>query len=234
MIAILATLLSFGVHPDCPGQANGCTGTATERLQAAQERARAVDLNRPWKKVRDEIVKACGLRVYKPTSHCFEDFNHVDCCAMDPERTHNTNEESMVEGMHPMNQLGPYIVEASVADRGSGGSWCTCQNGSPADVCHKQFGARTAFKLVWCRGTGVAALLDDYANVLASGKPTPPEDDEMPHYGGEHAWLRNWQVLDRSRNDSWAGRWRAACESLEMGNLEPSIKEAKFPLHDEL
>ena len=26
----------------------------------------------------------------------------------------------------------------------------------------------------------------------------------------------------------------AACESLEMGNLEPSIKEAKFPLHDEL
>ena len=35
-----------------------------------------------------------------------------------------------------------------------------------------RFGARTAFKLVWCRGTGVAALLDDWANVLASGKPT--------------------------------------------------------------
>ena len=48
---------------------------------------------------------------------------------------------------------------------GEGGSWCTCHISSPEDVCHKQFGARTAFKLVWCPGANndfkTYTLVDD-------------------------------------------------------------------------
>ena len=84
----------------------------------------------------------------------FDDFNHVDCCVMESGNTHQTNEASRVVGMHPVNYLGAHIVDASVSDLGPGGSWCTCHLSSPADVCHKQFGARTAFKLAWCRGKG--------------------------------------------------------------------------------
>jgi hypothetical protein len=91
-----------------------------KRAAEAVQRARTVDLNRPWPAVRDDIVQACGLRVQTSTSHCFNDFNHVDCecsrvhsqqvggcdactirvagCAMDTGRTHNTNEESCVVG----------------------------------------------------------------------------------------------------------------------------------------
>ena len=87
------------------------------------------------------------------------------------------------------------------------------------DVCHKQFGARTAFKLVWCRGTGVAALVDDWANVLTSGKPTiTSAGEEVPHMGGAHARTMAWRVLDTSRNTSWAERWRASCDAVEAGD----------------
>lgn len=68
----------------------------------------------------------------------FNDFNHVDCCTMDSSKTHKTNEASRVVGMHRVNFLGSHIVDASLADRGPGGSWCTCHLSSPEDVCHKQ------------------------------------------------------------------------------------------------
>ena len=104
------------------------------------------------------------------------------------QNTHRTNEESRVVGMHRVNMLGPHIEDGSVAGHGAGGSWCTCHLSAPHDVCHKQFGAQPAFKLVWCDGTGVAALVDDHGNVMNSGKPTPDRDgSEVPDYGGARA-----------------------------------------------
>lgn len=226
---VLNAYVALAINPDCPNVEGGCTGTAVDRAESARIRARDVDLNRPWPEVRDSIVQACGLRVQQSTSHCFNDFNHVDCCTMDTGRAHNTNEESRVVGMHHVNYLGAHIVDASIADRGTGGSWCTCHISSPEDVCHKQFGARTAFKLVWCRGSGVAALLDDWANVLASGKPTATA--EVPMYGGARARRDSWRVLDASRNESWRDRWRGACDAVEAGAAPGG---AASVAHDEL
>ena len=201
---------ALAVFPDCPDQPEGCTGTAIARAHAAMQRARNIDLDRPWDDVREAILDACGLQNLAATSHCFNDFNHVDCCAMGASSTHRTNERSRVTGMHPVNQLGPHILTASIAERGAGGSWCTCHLSSPRDVCHQQFGARTAFKLIWCDGTRVAMLVDDYGNVLASGKPTGGSE-EVPTYGGSRAREEAWRVLSGSANSSWAAMWRGAC-----------------------
>ena len=208
-------LLPLGVYPDCPGK--GCVGTAWARQQAAQERAKAVDLDRPWSEVREALVDACGLRVQSSTGHCFNDFNHVDCCTMVNDNTHRTNEESLVEGMHRVNLLGPHIVAAAVADRGDGGSWCTCHLSAPMDVCHKQFGAQPAFKLVWCDGTDTAAVVDDHGNVLNRGKPVPDAaggGDSVPDYGGARARRDLWKVLATSKNMTMRGRWRESCDTL--------------------
>lgn len=237
--AFLMAAARGAVHPDCPDQPEGCTGTAIARSEEARAQARGLDLNRPWREVREAIAQACGLRVQSSTQHCFNDFNHVDCCTMDSSSTHRTNEESKVKGMHAVNFLGSHIVDASIATHGTGGSWCTCHLSSPADVCHKQFGARTAFKLVWCQGTGVAALLDDYGNVLTSGKPLGG-DGSVPDYGGPRARQDAWRVLDGSHNTTWAQGWRAACERIangehehEVGLAAPSVQRSTTA-HDEL
>jgi hypothetical protein len=234
-----------GAFPDCPG--SGCHGTAWERHSAAQEAARQIDLDRPWSLVRDDLVQACGLKVQRSTGHCFNDFNHVDCCTMVGKHTHRTNEESRVVGMHSVNMLGPHIEEGSVAERGTGGSWCTCHLSAPLDVCHKQFGAQPAFKLVWCEGTGVAALVDDHGNVLNSGKPTPDRGgSEVPDYGGARARSDLWKVLTTSKNQTMQSRWRQSCDArglrlraeLRRAPLEeraPVGGDSKRPAqHDEL
>jgi len=137
LVRILVSILSHAVYPNCPEQGStGCDGTAAARSEAARAAARSLDLDRPWDEVRAGLVRACGLRVQRSTSHCFNDFNHVDCCAMT--QTHNTNEESRVVGIHSQNKLGPHIVDASLPGHGSGGSWCTCQLSAPYDVCHRQ------------------------------------------------------------------------------------------------
>ena len=138
LVLLSLAIGSHGIHNDCPDQADGCVGTAVERSIAAMERARAVDLNREWPLVRDDFVRACGLRVQQSTSHCFNDFNHVDCCVMHDGHVYRTNEESRVVGMHRVNALGTHILAASLTELGSGGSWCTCHLSSPEDVCHKQ------------------------------------------------------------------------------------------------
>lgn len=236
IMRILIALLAVGVavHPDCPDQADGCTGTAIARSAAAVSRARKVDLNKPWAEVREEIVKACGLSVQRSTSHCFNDWNHVDCCTMASDNTHRTNKESRVVGMHAVNFLGSHIVDASLSELGDGGSWCTCHLSSPADVCHKQFGARTAFKLTWCEGSRMAALLDDWGNVLAAGKPTGLDDgSDVPSMGGAPARQQSWSVLSGSHNTSWASRWRASCDRVRTGQLDAPV-ETLAGLHDEL
>ena len=154
-------------------------------------------------------------------------------------------------GMHPLNKLGAHIVKASLPARGPGGSWCTCHLSTPYDVraapvlaretppfprhlsssrsqvCHRQFGAQTAFKLVWCDGTRVAALVDvrhvertsrahdtanvstdraacdawqDDGNVLSRGKPLEPTSGGgVPGHGDERARIEAWQVHGRPR-----------------------------------
>jgi hypothetical protein len=231
-----------GVFPDCPG--TGCRGTAWERHSAAQAAARQIDLDRPWSLVRDDLVQACGLKVQRSTGHCFNDFNHVDCCTMAGQNTHRTNEESRVVGMHRVNMLGPHIEDGSVAEHGTGGSWCTCHLSAPDDVCHKQFGAQPAFKLVWCDGTGVAALVDDHGNVLNSGKPTPDRDgNEVPDYGGARARSDLWKVLATSKNQTMQSQWRQSCDALRGGSdaqglrapaeLRRALLEERAPAGDE-
>ena len=195
-----------GPFPDCPGA--GCVGTAEVRRQTAMDLAKSIDLNQPWAKVREDIVGACGLKVSSSTSHCFDDFNHVDCCTMVASNAFNTNADSAIMGMHAVNQLGAHISDGSIDSHGEGGSWCTCQLQTPNDVCHRQFGARPAFKLVWCEGSRVAALMDDDGNVLNHGKP---QDFELFHYA-ERADA--WRILMLSKDSAWADKREAACEQV--------------------
>ena len=113
------------------------------------------------------------------TGHCFNDFNHVDCCTMQGAESHNEN-LGQVDGIAYSNQLGPGITVASKVlgqgDAGSG-SWCTCQIGAhkspPADVCHRQFKAQVSFKLVWCPGDFTTfTVVDDAGGLLAHGSPS--------------------------------------------------------------
>ena len=94
LLLLLPAAAVQGVHPDCPGYS--CVGTATERATTIISSARDVLLDGPWGAVREALLGACGLRVGSKTSHCFDDFNHVDCCAMQQDLTHNTNEQSRV------------------------------------------------------------------------------------------------------------------------------------------
>ena len=171
--AVRAALASAAC--DCWAAAPGGHGAGVRRCLRIFLILRVqVDLDRPWDEVRRSLVSACGLKDEASTAHCFDDFNHVDCCAStrgphtrpcDPpthlyarllhEQTrrasdiapftrvssvvrsdvaHNTNEESKVAGMHPLNKLGAHIVKASLPARGPGGSWCTCHLSSPHDV----------------------------------------------------------------------------------------------------
>ena len=45
---------------------------------------------------------------------------------------------------------------------------CTCQLSAPRDVCHQQFGAEPAFKLIWCDGTDLAIAVTDAGEVIFS------------------------------------------------------------------
>ena len=59
----------------------------------------------------------------------------------------------------------------------------------------------------------VAALLDDYANVLTTGKPTT-DSRRVPSMGGAQARMASWKVLDQSPNVTWADRWRRTCDAI--------------------
>ena len=59
----------------------------------------------------------------------------------------------------------------------TGGSWCTCLNGSgkepPLDIAHYQFKSRIAFKLVWCPPSFSSfVLVDDDGALLNTGTPS--------------------------------------------------------------
>ena len=42
---------------------------------------------------------------------------------------------------------------------------CTCQLSAPRDVCHQQFGASPAFKLIWCEASTLAIAVTDDGTV---------------------------------------------------------------------
>ena len=106
------------------------------------------------------------------------------------------------EGMHRINQLGPHIVQYSLPiNDDKNGSWCTCHNGAPFDVCHLQFGAIIAFKLVWCPENAaitttnqlwMAMLIDNDGNLLNYGIPL-----DQPHINTK---MSNWKVILNSKD----------------------------------
>lgn len=87
-------------------------------------------------------------------------------------------------------------------------------------VCHKQFGASTAFKLIWCEGRQVAAITDDSGNLLNWGRP---KGAQVPAYGASTARAQNWGVLANSPNGTMANRWQAACDQA-VQNVKAGFK----------
>ena len=209
MLLIIA--IGAAAFPQCPGAS--CPGTSWVREASAVSRVAALDLDAlsSWSEARRSLVSACGLKIQSSTKHCFNDFNHVDCCAMEVSHAHRTNEESRVPGMHAVNALGAHIIDGSVKQAGPGGSWCTCQLAAPYDVCHRQFGAEVAFKLMWCeveRGA-LAAVVDEWGNLL--NQRWFEEAVQVPTMGGPRARTQAWAVISRSSNSTMRLRWEDAC-----------------------
>jgi hypothetical protein len=183
----------------------GFPGTAAQRQLAARAKVRALPqdvLNGDWGNLRKDLLSSCGLRPARTTSHCFADYNHVDCCAMYGTANENAGR---VEGIVQRNQLGGAITSTSVAEPGDGGSWCTCQVGAgrspPRDVCHVQFEAALAFKLVWCpagqpdsshEGFHSFVLVDDTGALLARGQPS----GVLPYLDERRG---NWEIVAGSK-----------------------------------
>jgi len=110
----ITVTLAEDPFPSCDADKHeGCRGSAMQRLGKARELIKQIDFNVEWAAVREGIVSACGLKVKPSTGHCFEDFNHVDCCTMVDRHTHRTNQKSQVVGMHEQNQLGAHITDGS-------------------------------------------------------------------------------------------------------------------------
>ena len=160
------SLILSSKHESCPGD---CSGTARTRQAIARTKVGSIEIeNKDWESIKNDLRRSCGLKIAYQTSHCFADYNHVDCCTIQESFQYQTNEDSLVPGMHPINQLGDHIVTYSIPEtmffnniettttnininsNSKTGSWCTCQLNTPNDICHKQFQSETAFKLVWC------------------------------------------------------------------------------------
>jgi hypothetical protein len=170
-----------------------------------------------WEPIRRALLAACLLEDNTTahagngyTGHCFNDFNHVDCCTMLGNRAHHEN-HGQVEGIAYGNPLGAGIQRASL-DGGeeASGSWCTCQLGAasdpPRDVCHTQFNSAIGFKLVWCPGATTSpfstfAIVSDDGELLGSGTPSSLHD--APSLRERKS---NWRVVDGSKYASACGR----------------------------
>jgi len=171
-------------------------GTATQRLEAARDRARSLNgkLTGDWEGIRKQLLYAAGLADVGETSHCFSDFNHVSATTMAQAQQENLH-DGKVQGMAAGNQLGPVIKLASLRE-GKGfekdGSWCTCALGAgkepPFDVAHHQFKSEVAFYLVWKEGGGKFALVTEQGDNLACGEPT----GKLP---SKDARKLNWQIF---------------------------------------
>ena len=101
------------IDPDYPG-------TAVARATGIIDRAKAADFSGDWQDVRRSLLETGGLADVTNaeagegnTSHCFNDFNHVDLTAMLGDFAENENDGS-VDGIAVGNQLGPGIEVASL------------------------------------------------------------------------------------------------------------------------
>ena len=191
---------------------NICPGTAVSRIDTIQSLVKALDMNKKWENVRKDLVSSCGLLSdIRATSHCFNDWNHVDCCSIRTQHAMNTNEHSKIDGMHRINYLGDHIIKYSIElNNDKNGSWCTCHMNVPNDVCHKQFGAINAFKLIWCpddpylvtpyvRDNSVkfmAVIIDNDGNVLNHGYPII-QKNEKP---SQMTMIHNYVSLMKTEN----------------------------------
>lgn len=155
-------------------------GTATERLNAARDRARSLDgkLIGDFAGIRKQLLWAAGLADISEgegrTSHCFSDWNHVAATTMQQAEIHNKHNGS-VKGMAVGNYLGSSILAASLHEgKGfeQGNSWCTCAKGAPEDIAHVQFKSEVAFYLVWLKGGDQFALVTEQGEHLACGHPS--------------------------------------------------------------
>ena len=193
---------------------SGYPGTAVQRRSSVLRHfsnLTQTQLNGDWGDIRRSLLQSCGLADSRSavgrgrTTHCFADYNHVDCCAMQATLAFNEN-EGRVAGMHQSNQLGPGITASSLEDHGSGGSWCTCHIGAgktpPRDVCHVQFSAKISFKLVWCPGPSTPptferfVLVGDDGELLATGTPEVDSLEPLPHIREREA---NYNVVAGSK-----------------------------------
>lgn len=182
--AAASSATSAMVDPDYPG-------TAVERMMNVRKRVSQLtkeDLNGSWENVRRKILWAGGLRDLPDaipgqgyTGHSFNDYNHVDLTCMRDRVSDNEN-DGAVQGIAIGNHLGNGIRIASLPELGPGGSWSTCAMGCnkdpPQDVAHVQFRSRIAFKLVWAptEKFDTFVLVDDDGKLLATGKPSDPEE----------------------------------------------------------
>jgi len=82
------------------------------------------------------------------------------------------------------------------------------------DVCHKQFGAEPAWKLLWCHGTSLAVVATDSGEVLNYGRPHDTGSG-IPEYGAQSARRDSWRVIQGSHDLEYKQRMFAACKKAE-------------------
>ena len=158
------------------------------RAHGERPRARAslteAQLSGDWEDVRGLLLWAAGLRDLRDvapgegnTSHCFNDFNHVDATTMTLDVSDNEN-RGKVQGIAFGNRLGPGIRVASDPELGPGGTWCTCcpgrRRGTARGRRARNLRSAIAWKLVWVPAGGFTrfVLVDDAGKQLATGVPT--------------------------------------------------------------
>lgn len=176
------------------GGGDSYPNTDTTTLMAITKKIRnwtSVDVQGSWREVRNKLMDISGLSTScGHTSHCFNDWNHVDLLCVDESKYHLTNQESQVLGIDHVNSLEDVIRHCTSQGQRV---WTTCMMGcsreeEPQDVAHQQFKCKIAFKLVWLPGLEEKydrfCLLDEEGDVLiVSGVIDFPEEQQHElHY----------------------------------------------------
>ena len=127
----------------------------------------STDLSQLWPRVREALVKHCGVMRASQrgataddphTRHCFADGNHVECCVPSNKSDYdNNNREGRAQGISRNNAL-PL--------RAYNGRWCTCVSGN---VCRQQFKSEAQWTAVWV-GRRLFVAVRGYPRV--AGSPT--------------------------------------------------------------
>ena len=195
----------------------------------------ASDLNQPWQQVRQTLLVRCGLlhtasQVDAPTSHCFNDANHMECCRPSSTATYaNTNADGAAPNISTHNALP--LAKYN-------GAWCTCQSGQ---VCAKQFHTRPQWTAVWV-GKVLVIAVDGVPKVAGQPTGTLPSAHEraqsLHYYTAQHHGFekraRAWIASRKKRRSRKPRRPRKQVKSVEQGTkvplctaLNPNTKRAR-------